>query len=272
MENSNFIYEIPQLVSIDVETTGLFPLSGDRICEIALLKIKEGVIIDKFVTLVNPEKEISLSASLINGITNEMVKNTPPFKNIANKVNDFIKNEILLIHNANFDLSFLKIEMKNCGVQFNETKLIDTLEIARNFFNFQSNSLPNLANYLRIEGGKFHRAEADAWTSYKIFCYLFQELKKKGTSLNQILTLTSQIDITLTPQEILPENIIKNLGKGVRVKIKYINRNGEISLREIEPLEIVNEGGRWYLIGFCHLKKEERKFKFDRILDVIENI
>ena len=64
--------EIPLLIAVDIETTGLFPQNGERICEIAILKIKKGEIIDKFVSLINPEIPISAAATLVSGITNEM--------------------------------------------------------------------------------------------------------------------------------------------------------------------------------------------------------
>jgi len=78
--------EMPPLIALDIETTGLLPETGERICEIALLKIQKGKIIDEFVSLLNPEKPISLGASTVSGITDEMVKDSPTFKEIAENI------------------------------------------------------------------------------------------------------------------------------------------------------------------------------------------
>ena len=262
---------IPEIVAVDVETTGLYPEQEDRICEIALLRIKNNNLIEKFVTLVNPEREISYSAYLVNGITNQMVKNAPRFSEIAEDVFNFIEDRILLIHNASFDLSFLDYELKRSGLYLPRFKLIDTLKIARRFFEFPSNSLQNLASYLEIPQKNFHRAESDAWTAYMVFLLLYDELKKRKIYLENLLSTIEDVERYLKPEDILPPSILKNLGKGEKIKIRYIGRSGE-TLREIYPLQIIKERGVYYLVAFCCLRKEERKFRLDRILEVMENI
>jgi len=266
MENS-----IPEIVAVDVETTGLYPEEKDRICEIALLKIKDGRIIDKFVTLVNPEREISYPAYLVNGITDKMVEDAPTFKEIAEDVFNFIKDEILLIHNAKFDISFLDYELRRSGLYLPDFKLIDTLKIARRFFNFPSNSLKDLASYLKIQQENFHRAEFDAKTAYDIFTILYEELKKRNIYFESLLSDGKNIERNLKPEDILPPSVLENLGRGEKIRIRYIGRSGE-SLREIYPIRIEKEKGVYYLVAFCCLREEERKFRLDRIREVIENI
>src|SRR5689334_18316458 len=99
-------------VFLDTETTGLSPEFGDRICEIALLKTKNGEILDSYQSLVNPGRLISPGASAVNGITDEMVQGKPYFKDI---IEDFLKvvtDSVLVIHNAPFDLSFLSTQFR----------------------------------------------------------------------------------------------------------------------------------------------------------------
>lgn len=168
-----------ELVALDIETTGLDP-EKDRIVEIALIRIKSGKIEDKFVTLVNPEVKIPPDVSFIHGITDEETKEAPFFKDIAEKVLEIINKKTILVHNADFDIPFLKKELKLCGLELSGIKIIDTLAIARTNFCFLNNSLSTIAAHYKIETSGFHRAEVDALTTYKIYCKLLEELEKRG--------------------------------------------------------------------------------------------
>jgi DNA polymerase III epsilon subunit len=186
-----------EIIVLDVETTGLDPLQ-DKIVEIALLKISNGIIVEKLVTLLNPGIPIPKDAVFIHGITNRMVKNCPFFIDIAQKVFDFINGKILLVHNADFDISFIKKELKLCNMKLPNIKIIDTLTIARNYFNFPSNSLPKIAEYFNIPFPDSHRAEADALMTYKIYCKMQEELqkRKKGVKMykESVLDIPKNID------------------------------------------------------------------------------
>ncbi|HOL22155.1 MAG TPA: 3'-5' exonuclease [bacterium] len=171
--------DITELVVLDVETTGLDPVEG-RIVEIALIRIKEGRIIEKLVTLLNPEIRIPPDVSSIHGITDEQIKDAPFFRDIAGKVLDIINKKTLLVHNADFDIPFLKKELSRCGLELSGIKIIDTLAIARNHFCFPNNSLSTIAAYYNIDTSGSHRAEADAIMTYKIYCKLQEELQKKN--------------------------------------------------------------------------------------------
>ena len=170
---------LSEIIAFDVETTGLNPLEGDRIIELALIRIKDGSVVEKIVTAVNPGMAIPPEVCSIHGITDDMVKDAPPFRDIACKIADFIKGGTLLIHNADFDISFLKKEFELCGMNFPEVKVIDTLSIARNSFRFPRNSLSRIAVYYKIDTEGLHRAEADAMTTYKIYRRFCEELSQK---------------------------------------------------------------------------------------------
>ncbi len=168
---------IPPLIALDVETTGLKPDEGDRIVEIALIKFDEkGKIIDKFISLINPEREIPLEVTkFINRIDKNMVEKAPKFKEVAKEIKNFIEGGIVVIHNADFDISFLKKEFQLCEEELPEFGVIDTLYIARKYFNFPSNSLSSLAKNFKIEK-ESHRAENDAITAYEIFNHFVKKI------------------------------------------------------------------------------------------------
>jgi DNA polymerase-3 subunit epsilon len=162
--------EIPY-VAIDVETTGLAPSDGHRVCEIALLRFLRGTVVDSLVSLVNPLRPISPGASAVNGITDAMVVRAPTFPDLFPRILDFLGEDTLVFHNAPFDLSFLRMEARYAGGEWPENPVIDTLALARRTRLFRDHSLSAICERLRI-GGAFHRAEADAYAAGKLFLAL----------------------------------------------------------------------------------------------------
>lgn len=262
--------DFPSLVALDVETTGLNPES-DNIIEIAIVRFnKIGEVVEKFVSLINPGREIPVEAKIVNGIDENMLENEPKFKDIAEEIKKFLEGKTVLIHNADFDISFLKKEFQDCGEKFPEFDVIDTLYIARKYFNFSSNSLSSLAKNYKI-GRQPHRAEEDAIIAYRIFEHFREELgdsiyEEKFSSL-EIGNLPLSEDIFKI--RILIEESIKNKKEMV---IKYKNRNGEESERKIKPFEIINKNGRMFVRAFCYARNEDREFRLDRIIEVVDNI
>ncbi len=167
------------LVFLDVETTGLSVDHGARVCEIAMLKILNGIETE-YSTLVNPGHPILPKYSQIHGITNSMVKDAPLFSDIAQKIADFIEGSVLVCHNAPFDLGFISKQLMESGVASPEMYYLDTLIISRQYFSFQSNKLGDIARTLDIEIEQAHRAMSDVKTMQGISKYLFDNLYRKG--------------------------------------------------------------------------------------------
>ncbi len=163
-------------VAVDVETTGLDPGNGHRICEIALLRFLRGTVVDSLVSLVNPLRPISPGASCVNGITDAMVAGAPAFPDLFPEIVAFLGDDTLVFHNAPFDLSFLKEEARLAGGAWPGNPVIDTLVIARRSRKFREHSLSALCGALGI-GTSFHRAEADAYATGKLLLHL---LAKSG--------------------------------------------------------------------------------------------
>jgi DNA polymerase-3 subunit epsilon len=172
---------------LDVETTGLSCATKDKICEIAILY---GPINDQMIpwqTLLNPKCPIPPEVTRIHNITYEMVKDAPTFDQVAGKIVEIISNSIVICHNASFDMGFLSTELKACGRKMPQIKIIDTLKIARERFNFNSNALGNIAVNLGIKSKDQHRALADVHTTYEIFSYFLSVLSKTGVELNHLI-------------------------------------------------------------------------------------
>jgi DNA polymerase III epsilon subunit family exonuclease len=170
------------LVFLDVETTGLNPSKGAKIVEIAMLKVIDGLEY-RYETLVNPGCHISQECFNVHFICDNMVKNSPSFLNIAKDVFSFINECIVVCHNANFDLSFVCKELHNAGIIAKNICYIDTLRLARQYFNFESNRLKNIAIAIGSEVLLSHRAMADVLTTVSVAKYLFANMYKKNINI-----------------------------------------------------------------------------------------
>ncbi len=152
-----------EYVVFDVETTGLSVLGGDRIIEIAGMKIKDSKKIDDFHALINPERDIPPAASRVNGITSEMVEGAATASEALPKFLDFIGEACLVGHNIKFDLDFLCYQLALLGKRINtRVPTLDTLKMARTLApGLQRYKLWFVAQSFGIEIGELHRAMAD---------------------------------------------------------------------------------------------------------------
>ena len=148
----------------DVETTGLSPAYGHRVCEIACLRLHAGTEVGRMESLVDPGRPISPGAYAVNRIEPEMLAGAPTFEAVASSVLDLMKDAVLVAHNAPFDLGFLANELEIAGLPPPEGPVVDTLVLSRRAFNFASNSLSAVASALAVPVEPTHRAMVDVET------------------------------------------------------------------------------------------------------------
>ncbi|MGC4041930.1 MAG: exonuclease domain-containing protein [Flavobacterium sp.] len=158
---------------VDIETTG-GNASGSRITEIAII-IHDGTkVIDRYETLVNPQKDIPLPIFALTGINNEMVQDAPIFDAISEKVLQLLTNRIFVAHNVNFDYSFVRHELEISGFKWTAKKLC-TVRAARKIKpGLPSYSLGNLCHSLEIPIENRHRAGGDADATAILFSNLLE--------------------------------------------------------------------------------------------------
>lgn len=172
---------------LDTETTGLSPETGGKICEIAVSVSQGGRVVDEFSTLLNPGMPMSPEVIAIHGITNEMVKDAPFFADVLPRLLGLLDNCVIVAHNADFDVSFLRAEFAACGMRFPPYPVIDTLKLARKSGKFARNRLGLIAEELGISCQGWHRAMADTKMAEQIFYYFLTILSKEGvTTLEQL--------------------------------------------------------------------------------------
>lgn len=162
------IANLADYVVIDTETTGLYPYS-DRICEIALIRVSGGKVVDTFSTLVNPGCSIPAEASAVNGISDDDVDGAPEYSDIANTVASYILGSVVVGHNVTFDLRFVDCLLKECGYT-GKCTYIDTLSISRRMHqNLPNHKLQTLIEHFGIEQQQAHRGFSDAEATLSLF-------------------------------------------------------------------------------------------------------
>ena len=247
---------------LDVETTGLSPWFGDRICEIAVVRCAGDKVINTFDTLLNPERPISPGAARVNGLKDSDLQKAPCFVDIAERVMALVKDAVIVCHNVPFDLGFLSSELGRINKQLPTILTLDTLEIARKYFDFDSNSLQSIAHWLELEVANAHRALGDAFTTREVLKYFANKLR--STDIEH--AIAPYYPPVTSPQELnLPPVIEEALQSKRRVFIRYIDRKGDASERWITPKQILALNDYLYVVAHCHLRDDERNFRLDRI-------
>jgi DNA polymerase-3 subunit epsilon len=167
------------IVMLDFETTGLSPAMGDRITEVAALRIVGGEIVDRYVSLVNCGVRIPSFITGLTGITQAMVDSAPPVAEVVPQLLDFIGSDALSAHNASFDEKFLRAEAEQLDLIPRHQSLVCSLKLSRRVFpELSSYKLGDLSRSLGIRfGGNAHRAEADAEVAAKVLIHIGSHLR-----------------------------------------------------------------------------------------------
>lgn len=153
---------------VDIETTGGHA-AGNGITEVSIHVHDGKKVIKHYETLINPDTPIPYYISGLTGITNEMVRNAPPFSAVAPDIFELLNNRVFVAHSVNFDYSFLKTELKQYDYELNCKKLC-TVRLSRKIFpGFSSYSLGNLCGSLEIPIQNRHRAGGDAAATVVLF-------------------------------------------------------------------------------------------------------
>ena len=164
---------------LDLETTGRSYRAG-KITEIGIMKVKNGEVIEEFDELVDPEMPIPDEVVEITHITNDMVKGKPTIDVIMPKALEFIGDSVVVTHNTDFDIGWMRYNCNNLGLEFNNTYL-DTLRLSKKVYpNFTKYKLGLIADKLGIEVDVAHRALADVDTTVKVLNKMLDEIKGKG--------------------------------------------------------------------------------------------
>ncbi|MEP7088180.1 MAG: 3'-5' exonuclease [Gemmatimonadota bacterium] len=167
-------------VVVDVETTGTSPWSGDRITEFAAIVVRDGVVAERFETLVNPERSIPPMITNLTQINWEMVKDAPRFRDICEQVVSVLQGHVFVAHNADFDWRFVTAEVQRATGQRLSGRRLCTVRLARRVLpQLRSRRLDSVANYYGVEILARHRAAGDAVATAHVLLRLLDEARDR---------------------------------------------------------------------------------------------
>jgi DNA polymerase-3 subunit epsilon len=174
------------VVVLDFETTGLSPTQGDRAIEIGAVQIRQGQITDRFQSLMNPGMPVSSFIESYTGISNEMLDDAPPSRQVMKHFADFVGDQDLVAHNASFDRRFMEAELKRIRRHYKGVFLCSLLVSRRLYQDAPNHRLGSLVKYKRIPNdGTFHRALADAEMTTHLWMGFLDEIENRY-GINQI--------------------------------------------------------------------------------------
>ena len=239
----------------DIETTGLSNLN-DKITEIGAVIVKNGEIIDRYDTFVNPEMPIPQNITELTGITNEMVADARKIDQVLPEFFEFAKDRILVAHNASFDTGFIRRASEQCGMEFNYT-FLDTVALSK-FVNpdLKKHKLNIIAEYYNLGDFNHHRACDDAEMLGQILMCMFDKLKNEGINDTEKmiqamsanadpLKLQSYHQIILVKNKIGLKNLYKMVSEGFLNKKLYYKRGKQPRI----PKTLLNEHREGLIIG-----------------------
>jgi DNA polymerase III subunit epsilon len=148
-------------VVVDIETTG-GSLPYHRVTELGAVKMRNGEVIDRYQTLVNPERWISREIEALTGISNELVKTAPKFAEVADAFHEFTKDAIFVAHNVSFDYGFIQAEFEKLEKRFVRPYICTKAGMKKQYPDLESYSLKNLTAHFGISLETHHRALCDA--------------------------------------------------------------------------------------------------------------
>lgn len=203
-----------KLVFIDLESTGAHPVQ-DAITEIGMVEVAGGDV-TRWSTLVNPEVPIPPFVQKLTGITNEMVREAPLFRDLMGEVRERLDGALFIAHNARFDYGFLRNAFRRCGESIH-CDVLDTIKLSRKFFPGEArHSLDALIERHGLPSDTRHRALADAELLWQFWRKL-QEIIEPDVFLEAVHELLRRPKL---PPHIDPD-VLDDLPDGPGVYVFY---------------------------------------------------
>ncbi len=211
--NDQLTLPLTQFAIVDIETTGT--IHDGKITEIAIIVHDGTSELERFTTLLNPERPIDRYVVKLTGITDQMVADAPLFAEHADRILEMTENRVFVAHNVSFDYGFLKKEFAQIGIDF-KRETLDTIDICRRIIpGLPSYSLGKLCATLGIEMDSHHRALDDTAATALLFEMLFK--RDATTVLSRIKP--DMPDVRIPPN--LPATELANLPSGAGIYYFY---------------------------------------------------
>lgn len=243
---------------LDIESTG-GKYNEEGIIEIAVHRFDGHEVVDTFISLVNPERDIQPYVAKLTGINGKMLRTAPKFHEVAKRIVEITENAVLVAHNAQFDYRILRTEFRRLGYDF-QRKTLCTVDLSKQLLpDAESHSLGKLVRSLGIPVSDRHRANGDALATLK----LFQLLLAKDTDKAIIKDLVRAETLgELSPRQL---DIVADMPPETGVYY-FHNKDGDIiyigkskNIKRKVNQHFTN-GSKWAR----NLQKETRKVTFEK--------
>lgn len=254
-----------EYVALDLETTGL-SAETERIVEVGAVRFNAlGEELDRYQTLVNPERRMPPGALAVHGITDDQLVGAPRARDVLPEFFAFLgapHETILLAHNASFDARFLGCECRRTGLAAPGHAVADTLALARKKLpGIRNHRLDTLARLFKLDPDGPHRALADS-------------IRVKGLWMaldGRSLPAASLVSYPILGTQGVPvptgwDGLIDAMARGLCVNLEYEGGTRGSSPRMITPRGFIHKGGTSYLVAYCHLDLSEKSFRLDRVV------
>ena len=212
-------------IVLDTETTGLDPDDGHKIIEIGCIEIlNRNITNNTFHKYINPNREIDIEASKIHGLTNSFLRDKPLFEEVYSEFREYISDSPLIIHNAPFDIGFLKKEYSIVSMSddFMNNEIIDSLKLARKISPGKRNTLDALCERYSVDNSDrtLHGALLDA----KLLAFVYL---KMTIGQNHFSDLTSEKNLNNSTKKVIDDDfkIIEPSDEDKELNLNYFNES-----------------------------------------------
>ncbi|MGA9239548.1 exonuclease domain-containing protein [Robiginitalea sp.] len=243
---------------LDIETTG-GKYNEEGITEIAIHRFNGDQVIDSFISLINPEREIQPYVQKLTGISPKMVRTAPKFYQVAKRIVEITEGSVLVAHNAMFDYRILRTEFRRLGFDFQRQTLC-TVDLSQRLIpEAESHSLGKLVRSLGIPVSNRHRANGDALATLKLFQILLGRDTKKDI-LKEVIRAEAHGELS-SRQLKLVESVPRDIGV-------YYLFNKDSDLIYLDHSRNMQSSVNTHFTGVhepgLSLRKETREVQFER--------
>jgi DNA polymerase III subunit epsilon len=180
-------WEDVPIAFIDVETTGLTPEKGDRIVELAILRVEANREERRFVEIFDPGREIPEAVQRIHSIRPSQLRNCRSFAAAVPEITGILAGAVWIGHNLSFDVRFLRTEMRRAERTLSPAWILDTMLLARRWCALQRYSLESVAGHFGQGGRNLHQALDDILTTRAVLPYLLSQISPTPRVLGDVL-------------------------------------------------------------------------------------
>lgn len=260
-------------VVLDTETTGLAPGLGNRVVEVAAVRLENGRRVAEFQQLINPERPQEARAAEITGLADEHLRDQPTFAEIAPRLQQFLDGAVIIAHNASFDANFLGLELAICQPEAAPQEPVwpapwlCTLLLARRHFHFGRNHLAGVAKALGVPMRRAHRALNDVYVTAEIFKRMSKELggRYRAHTIGDWINLQGEAIYTPAPLDVpLLEPLATAMRSGRGLRLLLVSPTGLDTL-EVIPRYTTTHQGTNHLTVYVPAQKRLHTFPLDHI-------